>query len=71
MTRTFIYRDYVGKVDYPPDDFNDTTAMKPVKLVIDEIFKNFNDNGVNVPEKITGQSGLIVWEAEYIQMNYA
>lgn len=71
MIKSFIYRDYVGRVDYPPDDFNDVTAMKPVKLVIDEIFKNFNENGVNVPEKLSGSSGQIIWEAEYIQLNYA
>ena len=66
-----MYKDYAGEVKYPPDDFNDVTALKPVKITIDAIFKSYNESGVKLPLKISGQNGQIIWEAEYIQVQYA
>ena len=71
MTRSFIYKDYAGEVKFPPDDFTELSALKPVKATIDAIFKSYNESNVKLPLRISGESGQIIWEAEYIQVSYA
>lgn len=66
MNKTFIYRDYVGEVKYPPDDYDDISCMRPIKVAIDRIIKSYNSEKVTPPKEISGEEGQIVWQAEYI-----
>lgn len=66
MTITFLYRGYGGEVTFPPDDFNETTAMKIVKKSIDSTVKSFTENKQVLPKELFGEEGQVSWKADYL-----